>query len=380
MIKTEETLTMDTAIFVSDKVNVQDSSQLGWNTHSLSKVFATSFADLYSSEAVLQKERQEVFLSNWTLLGSSDALAARGSFRCFEVLGVPIVLIGQGEGVVKGFYNQCPHRALPILEGEGLKRNFITCPYHQWSLKLTGEVSTIPQSKEFDQLNKEALGLKEFDVVIWRGLIFGDLLGRGALFNQLRREIESKIGDEFKTEYQERSVTTYQIACNWKFLVENHVDVYHLWYLHSKTLNSFDHQRFRWEQSGPNWWSYEPRKTKATYPYADENGNGAKDGIGAHLLYPNIMIVTTPRYVATYDALPIDASTTQLTLRIRANEDADAEKVLEEIRAFLSEDVLVCERLQNSVKSPYYSLGPLAKNHERPILNFHDSLRTSLGV
>ncbi len=371
---------MDLETLTSDGVSTQSSAQLGWNADSLSRASATSFADLYRSEDVLEHEKQKVFLSNWTLLGSSDALTTRGSYQCSEVLGIPIVLIGQGEGHVKGFYNLCPHRALPLLEGEGLKRNFITCPYHQWSFKLSGELGTVPQSQEFDCLNKEALGLKEFNVALWRGLVFGDLLRHGKPFGQLQGELTSKIGEEFKAEYQERSVTTYRVACNWKFLVENHVDVYHLWYLHSKTLNSFDHWRFRWEQSGPNWWSYEPRKTKASDSYQNDHENGVKDGIGAHLLYPNVMVVTTPSYVATYDALPIDTETTQLTLRIRADKDTDEGQALEEIKAFLNEDVLVCERLQHSVKSPYYSLGPLAKHHEQPILNFHSSLRTSLGV
>ena len=34
--------------------------------------------------------------------------------------------------------------------------------------------------------------------------------------------------------------------------------MYHLWYLHARTLGDYDHDRFEWQQLGRNWVSYEP--------------------------------------------------------------------------------------------------------------------------
>ena len=51
-------------------------------------------------------------------------------------------------------------------------------------------------------------------------------------------------------------------ACNWKLLVENHVDVYHLWYLHRESLGDFDHNQFEHHQLGANWASYEPLRRR----------------------------------------------------------------------------------------------------------------------
>ena len=49
-------------------------------------------------------------------------------------------------------------------------------------------------------------------------------------------------------------------ACNWKLFVENHIDVYHLWYLHALSLADFEHRRFEHRAVGPHWVSYEPRR------------------------------------------------------------------------------------------------------------------------
>ncbi len=100
----------------------------------------------------------------------------------------------------------------------------------------------------------------------------------------------------------------YEAACNWKLLVENHIDVYHLWYLHMRSLAAYDHRSFAWESLGDNWWSLEPLKDLSTEPVGlrvDPRGHAAR--IGAYLFFPNLMLVTTDDYFATYDATPIDA-------------------------------------------------------------------------
>jgi hypothetical protein len=102
------------------------------------------------------------------------------------------------------------------------------------------------------------------------------------------------------------------------------------------------------------------------------------EGIGAFLLFPNLMIVTTPSYFATYDAQPLSAGRTKLTLRVRAPEGSDPEPLVDDVRSFMAEDVDGCRRLQEATASPLFEIGPLAAEHEEPIRRFHASLRRSL--
>jgi hypothetical protein len=163
-------------------------------------------------------------------------------------------------------------------------------------------------------------------------------------------------------------------------LLENHVDVYHLWYLHSRTLNQFDHARFSWQSYGDNWWSMEPRKDPTSAPKGlPWLGPVERDGIGAFSLFPNLMMVTTGEMFATYDAVPLDVDRTRLTLRVRAEPGTDGARLVEGIRAFLSEDVDGCERLQQGTGSPVFDIGLLSSTHEEPVRRFHASLQRALA-
>jgi phenylpropionate dioxygenase-like ring-hydroxylating dioxygenase large terminal subunit len=171
----------------------------------------------------------------------------------------------------------------------------------------------------------------------------------------------------------------YTVGCNWKLLVENHVDVYHLWYLHQRSLARYEHRSFRWEWLDDNWWSTEPLNDAMTAaPGLPGLHREDREGIGAHLFFPNLMIVTTGHYLATYDARPLDPRRTSLTLRVRSSADTDGERLVASIRAFLAEDIVVCEGVQRAAASPGFAIGALARDHEAPIRRFHDLLRREL--
>jgi hypothetical protein len=96
--------------------------------------------------------------------------------------------------------------------------------------------------------------------------------------------------------------------------------------------------------------------------------------IGAYLLFPNLMLVTTDEYFATYDAEPVAPGRTALTLRVRSTAEADADALVASIRSFMAEDVTACERMQQGAASPWFGVGALASTHEEPIRRFHASL------
>jgi choline monooxygenase len=193
-------------------------------------------------------------------------------------------------------------------------------------------------------------------------------MAMAGLDERLKRFLSGPVHEVAKVEYE--------AACNWKLLVENHIDVYHLWYLHARSLADYDHRSFSWESLGDNWWSLEPLKdpTNASGGF-DWIPDDMRHRIGAYLFFPNLMLVTTDHYFATYDAQPIAPDRTSLTLRVRANEAADAEGLVQSIRSFMSEDITACERMQVGASSPRFGVGPTAMTHEDPIFRFHSSLR-----
>ena len=174
-------------------------------------------------------------------------------------------------------------------------------------------------------------------------------------------------------------------ACNWKLFVENHIDVYHLWYLHALSLADFEHRRFEHRAVGPHWVSYEPRRD-ADGPTGLDGGNPPiahlderdRNGLGAHLLFPNMTMAVSAEFVITYAAVPVAPDRCRIELRVRAEPGADADGLLAAARSFIDEDIAACERIQAALASPWFEVGPLARDHEAPITAFQRHVLAAL--
>jgi phenylpropionate dioxygenase-like ring-hydroxylating dioxygenase large terminal subunit len=179
--------------------------------------------------------------------------------------------------------------------------------------------------------------------------------------------------------------TDVAAACNWKLLVENHIDVYHLWYLHAESLGHLDHRRFEHRAVGRHWVSFEPLRRPGggalepgTTPIAhlDDRDRG---GLGAHLLFPNTLFAVSAELFMSYAVVPTGPATSTVQIRVRAEPGADGNALLAAARSFVDEDVSACERIQAAMASPWFAVGPLARGHEAPIATFQQHLLDALA-
>jgi phenylpropionate dioxygenase-like ring-hydroxylating dioxygenase large terminal subunit len=312
------------------------------------------------------------------LVASAEQLAGGRGVRA-TAAGAPVVVWRDGDGACRAFHNVCRHRGLPLVSAEGPTGRIVTCPYHQWTFALDGGLVRVPQPEQFPDLDRAALGLRPVPVAEWNGMVFVSPAADPVDFDALVAPLAARLASHLGAGLVEVARADYRVGCNWKFLVENHVDVYHLWYLHQRSLGGYSHREFEWDWSDRTWWSFEPAKQRPSglglVPglTAEERG-----GIGAHLVFPNIMIVTTGDYLATYEARPATADSTDLTLRVRSRPGTGGAALIEAVRSFLAEDVVACEQLQAGTASPYFSIGALAATHEAPLEHFHAALRDEL--
>lgn len=353
---------------------------LGWSQADLEAAGVGSLAELYTSESFAALEARKVFSRSWSLVASTEQLRP-GRYLAVVVGGAPVVLWRDRTGACRAFHNLCRHRGIPLVEGEGPVDQFVTCPYHQWTFNLGGELVRIPQRNQFPDIDPASLSLRPVPIVEWHGMIFVCPAADPPDFAANTRFLADRIAGHLALPLEEVARVNYTAECNWKLLVENHVDVYHLWYLHQRSLAAYRHTAFDWKWEGEAWWSLEPLKDPADAPPVPGTGlDGLRAeercGIGAHLLFPNLMVVTTGEYLATYDARPAGPARTNMTLRIRSAPDADAALLVTSVRSFLAEDVTACESIQVGAGSPFFQVGPTAADHERPVRNFHSLLRS----
>jgi phenylpropionate dioxygenase-like ring-hydroxylating dioxygenase large terminal subunit len=335
---------------------------------------AGSLAALYTDEAVLAAERARLFSRSWALVADAEQLAAPGSYVATFAGGIPLAVVRGSDGTLRGFHNVCRHRGITLLEGSGSVGRFMTCPYHQWSYDTTGHLARTPQDDQFSALDRCALGLVPTQVAQWQGMVFVNPSLDAPGLSESMAGLDRRLDRFLAGPVRQVAVVQYEAACNWKLLVENHIDAYHLWYLHARSLAAYDHRKFSWESLGANWWSLEPKKVPGGpkgLPWVPED---MRHHIGAFLLFPNLMLVTTDEYFATYDAAPVAPGRTVLTLRVRSTADADADALVASIRSFMGEDIAACERMQQGAASPHFGVGALASAHEEPIRRFHANL------
>jgi phenylpropionate dioxygenase-like ring-hydroxylating dioxygenase large terminal subunit len=264
----------------------------------------------------------------------------------------------------------------------------VTCFYHGWRYSLAGELTVVPQRKEqFPDLVPAEWPLMPAALEVWEGMVFVHPDPAAEPLATSLTGVAEFLGSHQPGRLTEVAHARIDARCNWKLLVENHVDVYHLWHLHSATLADFDHTCFEHHQLGPNWSSYEPLKHGNLDAAAITTGTNQighlddrdRNGLGAHLVFPNLMMASAAEFFATYVANPVGPDRSVIELRLRAEPGADPDKIVAAAESFIEEDIKACEAVQAAVESPAFQVGPLAMDHERPIEAFQAHVLEAMG-
>lgn len=346
--------------------------------------------EAYYGEQWFDSEVDRLFADRWLLVASEEELAGPGDYVTAVAGRAPLVVIRGHEGELRAFHNICRHRGAVLLSGSSTLAGTVNCFYHQWRYLLDGSLAVVPQRKEqFPDLDLAAWGLLPASVSTWQGMVFAHPDPDATTLADTLAGIPEHLGSHQPGLLRQVATAHIEAQCNWKLFVENHIDVYHLWYLHADSLGDYDHHRFEHRFVGANWVSYEALKPnrqlqdaaliKGTAPIR-HLALADQVGLRAQLVFPNLMIATSSEFWATYVARPVAADRTVIDLRIRAEPDADPAALLEALRSFIVEDIGACEAVQGAVRSPAFAVGPMAQDHERPIETFHQHLLAALGA
>jgi Rieske 2Fe-2S family protein len=338
--------------------------------------------EAYRDDAWFRTEQRRLFARSWALVGAAQDLTNTGDYVTATVGGVPIIVVRGDDGVLRAFHNVCRHRGMVMLEGSG-NVDGVNCFYHEWRYGLDGALKVVPQRKEqFPDLDPCSLGLLPASVDVWEGMVFVHTHPDVAPLADALADLPRAIGSFQPGLLPVVAKADLVAHCNWKLFVENHIDVYHLWYLHGRSLADLDHNRFEHRQLGRNWASYEPLRDPDLATSRLVRGTRAIDhiderdrlGVGAHMIFPNILMASNAEFFMSYACVPVSPCESRIEVRMRAEPGADADALLEAARTFIDEDILACERIQRAMESPWFEVGPLAREHEAPIAVFHENL------
>jgi phenylpropionate dioxygenase-like ring-hydroxylating dioxygenase large terminal subunit len=224
----------------------------------------------------------------------------------------------------------------------------------------------------------------------WAGYVFVHLDADSAPpLSEWLGDFPDRIGGFRPERLTELARHRFELAANWKLFVENHIDVYHLWYLHQESLGAYDHPEAAWSTCGPHWVFYEPPRAEVD-THAGRFWRGLlpvghigeeRWGSGAHLVWPNLTLATGAGFFMTYQCTPLGPERSLVDLRVRGEPGGDATAMLAMSRDVIeTEDGAACERMQAAVRSPSFSVGPLARDHELPITLFHEHVLDAMRL
>ena len=341
----------------------------------------------YLDPAVLALELERVFERSWSIVADAAQLAEVGATLPVRVGRCPIVVVRTEQGL-RAHHNICRHRGMQVISDPS-NCNSLRCGYHGWEWSLDGDLARVPQRRtQFPDLDDRLMGLMPAAVDEWEGMVLVNADPAAAPLAETLSIIPEGIGSFRPGQLDQVAQITLHAGCNWKLFVENHVDVYHLWYLHDRTLADFDHTQFEHTAGGGNWSSYEPVKAARRSTYGSVPGAVAVEhiddrdrfGIGAHMVFPNLLMASTADYFITYAITPVTPTSSTIDLRVRAESDSDADALVAAARSFIDEDIEACERIQMAMRAERFVVGPLAQHHERPIEAFQQHLLDRLAA
>ena len=190
---------------------------------------------IYTSPEIFEREKREIFLKDWLCVGRTEELANPGDFMTFRVIDEPIIITRNDAGELCAFANVCRHRGVEVASGSGNAREF-SCPYHGWLYDLDGRLVGAPYMKEAAGFDPASCRLDPVRLDTWAGWIFVTFDTHAAPlaefvavpekdFGWLRQE-DCRVAKKFEMEFD----------CNWKLIVENLLDFYHVAALHQDTI------------------------------------------------------------------------------------------------------------------------------------------------
>ncbi|MGL4422760.1 MAG: aromatic ring-hydroxylating oxygenase subunit alpha, partial [Gemmataceae bacterium] len=174
-------------------------------------------ARYYWDPSIYAAEREAIFARTWQVVARADQLQAPGAFITLELAGEPLLLVRGEDGVLRGFYNVCRHRAAPILTEPNGCVNKLRCHYHGWTYDLTGKLRGTPEFDGVADFCKDTSGLVPIAVDTLGPLVAVHLEPpREPLAEFLAPLPAWALEQQPWANMEFESRRTYDLKCNWK--------------------------------------------------------------------------------------------------------------------------------------------------------------------
>lgn len=329
-------------------------------SHYLDDEIEFNSVDQYQSEAIFQRERDQMFARLPAVAAHVSELPNPGDFVKREIAGRSILVTRDAQGEVHAFLNICRHRGTQLVDDEsGCKYRF-TCPYHAWSYANTGELVSVPHMDTgFPDLDKAQYSLKSLQCeerfgFIWVIATPDVSFDFDTYYAPIAAEAEGLDLANMAIAHEEKKVHN----SNWKILVEGGIESYHFKVAHRKTIGPyFEDNLSSYQMLGDHMRSVLMRSSM--HVLRDQPTDQWRLRDHANIIYtffPTTQLLVQKDHVVWINSRPVSAGQTELRLatlapKSRLGEEAYWEKNHQITSTTLNEDFVIGESIQNGFAS-----------------------------
>ncbi|MGV6811052.1 MAG: aromatic ring-hydroxylating oxygenase subunit alpha [Brevirhabdus sp.] len=344
----------------------------------------------YTDAGVYEEEKHALLFKGWAGLAVAAQVPEPGDAVPLDFMGVPLLLLRDREGEVRVFENICRHRGMILVEEPRKIEGALRCPYHSWCYGLDGKLVSTPHvggpgHNVHPAVKRDELGLNEVRSHVWRDVVFINISGTAAPFEDVHADLIARWADFDKPLYHGGDDSRFELAAktNWKLAVENYCEAYHLPWVHPG-LNSYsrleDHYNINEQDrySGQGTLVYRQLKGDNDEVFPDFADLPAKWNDGAEYIavYPNVLLAAQRDHAYAIILEPRDVDQTVEHIHLyyaRPDTNAAMRATNCELwRGVLTEDIFVVEGMQRGRAAPGFDGGRFSPAMDGPTHCFHE--------
>ena len=344
----------------------------------------------YTDPRLFEEERRALFLDGWAGIAVEADVPEIGDALPITFLGVPLLLVRGRDGRARVFQNICRHRGMVLVDSPRRIEGAIRCAYHSWCYATDGRLVSTPHvggpgQNAHDAIDRKTLGLIEVRSHIRFGVVFINISGTAAPFEVVHAELLDR-WQEFDIPLHHGGADSrfsFDLRTNWKLVVENYCESYHLPWVHPG-LNSYSRLEDHYHIESPG--KFSGQGTHVYRQLRDEAGNAFPDfpGLsekwataGEYLTFlPNVMVGVQRDhvFVILLDPLAVDRTVETAHLFYAAPDVLPALRArnAELWRAVFEEDIMAVESMQRGRGAPGFDGGRFSPAMDGPTHLFHD--------
>jgi phenylpropionate dioxygenase-like ring-hydroxylating dioxygenase large terminal subunit len=363
----------------------KDSEPNAWFFEHLNNAKDQSYAEgfslpgrFYTDEAWLGEEKNQLFRKEWICVGRQEEVANRGDYITLELLNEPIVIVRGLDDTIRALSNVCRHRGTVIMADKGNAKSLL-CPYHHWAYDTSGKLVHAPCIEVRTGFDVDNCRLPELKLEEWFGFLFVSLSEKPddifSTLNPLNKILKNYHLEKMHLHYLEEVIW----PVNWKILIENFMEGYHLSPLHRNTLHKVNPSNLcQHFPAGENYFGY-------SVGFASRLGDdrlGHKD-LSDEELDTCIMFAAPPGLVvgvgSDYSSFLCVQPDTVSTVKVKMGlifhgenwRSAEIDNAITLFKDTMAEDKDVLIKVQQGMFSEFHQPGPLAdENLEGTIFDF----------